>query len=224
MEKFDEPILVARPYLPPIEDSKCGCNGRRGDEYGAGDSQETQGAIKRNVFLFVVWSRARKFERQILERIGADFKILSACRIAWPRSEFVHRLWDFYKFGSYFTWWNKARKCGRGPFLAVLVEDPSPEWIEETDTRGQKLLMDGRIYRAKRQMRELTGHSNIVHSSVTPKETEEQVLRIFGMTLEELLCPPSSSPSGIKGADGRTPEILRAVLRSAQHSGAARCA
>ena len=145
--------------------------------------------MQRNVFLFVVWSKAVKFEREIIDRLAADFNVLHSCRIVWPRREFVDRLWDFYKFGPYFTWWNKARKCGRGPFLAVLIEDLEPAWSEEFDTRGQKLLADSRVYQEKQRLRKLTGHSNIVHSSVTRKETEEQVKSLFGLSLDEILSP-----------------------------------
>lgn len=129
----------------------------------------------RNLFVFVIWAKARKFEPQIREALAREFTIVHEEEIRWPWWGFTKKLFEFYKFGGRFIWWNKARKCGRGPFKVIVIEDPSPVWKEATDTRGQHLIVDERVYTLKKAMRRLTGHSNIVHSSVTREETAEQL-------------------------------------------------
>lgn len=133
----------------------------------------------RNLFVFVIWAKARKFEPQIREALAREFKIIREAEIRWPWWGFTKKLYEFYKFGGWFIWWNKARKCGRGPFKVIVIEDERPIWKEQTDTRGQHLLVDDRVYQLKKSMRRLTGHSNIVHSSVTRDETAEQLAVLF---------------------------------------------
>lgn len=142
---------------------------------------------ERQIFLFVVWAKARPFEDEIRSTLAHDFNIMLETEISWPRRDFTRKLREFYGFGSRFTWWNKARKCGRGPFKVFLVEDTRPEFKPEIDTRGQRLLVDERVYRDKRSLRHLTRHSNIIHSSVTAEETDAQIKVLFGCGTEEFL-------------------------------------
>lgn len=142
---------------------------------------------ERQVFLFVVWEKARPFEAEIRETLARDFSILLDAEMSWPRRDFTRKLREFYGFGSRFTWWNKARKCGRGPFRVFLVEDLHPEFQSETDTRGQRRLVDERVYRDKQMLRLKTRHSNLVHSSVTAEETDSQMKELFGCGTEEFL-------------------------------------
>ena len=128
-----------------------------------------------NVFLFVVWSAARQFEREISDEVAKRFKVLRDFEVTWPRSHFVDNLAAFYGWRSWHVWRNKARKCGTGPFRVIVVEDPSPVWIREHDTTGHELVVDANVYELKRSFRALTGHSNVVHSSVTPEETAHQL-------------------------------------------------
>ena len=135
--------------------------------------------MRENVFLFLVWSRARRFEPEIRAALARRFRILRETEIRWPWWGFTRKLREFYGFGGWFTWWNKARKCGRGPFKVYVVEDPSPVWAHRRDTRGQDLRVDLSVYETKKAFRALTGHSNIVHSSVTPEESAEQLALLF---------------------------------------------
>lgn len=133
----------------------------------------------RNLFVCVIWAKARKFEPQIREALAREFKIVQEEEVRWPWLGFTKKLFEFYKFSGWFIWWNKAHKCGRGPFKGIVIEDPSPVWKEETDTHGQHLIVDSHVYELKKAIRHLTGHSNIVHSSVTREETAEQLAVLF---------------------------------------------
>lgn len=133
----------------------------------------------RNLFVFVIWAKARTFEPQIREALAREFTIVREAEIRWPWWGFTKKLYEFYKFGGWFIWWNKARKCGRGPFKVIVIEDEHPVWVHRTDTRGQDLLVDDRVYQLKRSFRKLTKHSNVVHSSVTREETAEQLAVLF---------------------------------------------
>ena len=85
-------------------------------------------------FLFVIWEKARKFEPQLLKEISSRFRVLRTYEVTWPRRYFTANLAAFYGWRNRFCWWNKARKCGRGPFLAIEVEDSSPKWERQTNS------------------------------------------------------------------------------------------
>jgi hypothetical protein len=130
---------------------------------------------ERNRFIIVVWSAARGFKPQIMKETGARFKILRTFEVVWPRRHFTRNLAAFYGWKGWFCWWNKARKCGKGPFLVIEVEDPAPVWQQLRDTSGHLLVCDKNIYDFKTHLRHLTGHSNRIHSSLTPEETAHQI-------------------------------------------------
>jgi len=128
-----------------------------------------------NVFLFVLWSAARGFEREIEEAIRGRFRVVRDFEVAWPKRHFARNLAAFYGWRSWHVWRNKARKCGTGPFRVIVVEDASPVWTRERDTSGHELTVDANVYALKKSFRALTGRSNVVHSSVTPEETAHQL-------------------------------------------------
>ena len=127
------------------------------------------------VFLFVIWSSARAFERQIVEEIAGRFRVLRDFEVTWPKRSFAANLAAFYGWKSWHIWRNKARKCGTGPFRVVVAKDSAPVWTRERDTFGHDLVVDSNVYALKRSFRALTGRSNVVHSSVTPEETAHQL-------------------------------------------------
>jgi len=152
--------------------------------------------MRRNLFLFLLWEKSRKLEDEIRSRISHEFDILREIEVLWPRKVYLRRLWDFYGFGSWFTWWNKSRKCGRGSFLVLVVEDHNPVWAKRRDTRGRELVVDDHVYQLKRELRQMTGHSNIIHSSVTLDETLQEMQALFHCTPEEVVAV-----GGIPSAD-----------------------
>ena len=80
----------------------------------------------RNIFLFVIWSKACAHEAKIVEEISNRFRVLRDFNVSWPKRHFVANLASFYGWRSWHIWRNKARKCGTGPFRVIVVEDPSP--------------------------------------------------------------------------------------------------
>ena len=131
--------------------------------------------IGKNRFVFIIWSAARCFEQRVVDEIGSRFKILRTFEVTWPRRHFRRNLAALYGWQSWFCWWNKARKCGKGPFLVIEVEDPAPVWQRLRDTSGRLLLCNKNVHDLKILLRHMTGHSNRIHSSVTPEETLHQL-------------------------------------------------
>ena len=126
-------------------------------------------------FLFVIWEKARKVEPQLLQAISARFRIVRKFEVVWPRRYFTANLASFYGWKDWFCWWNKARKCGRGSFLAIEVEDPAPKWVHGVDTFGHGLMLNANVRDLKKTLRSMTGHSNRVHASMTREETAHEL-------------------------------------------------
>ena len=143
-----------------------------------------------NRFLFVLWSEARAFENSISAEISSRFKVLQSFEVTWPKRHFTANLAAFYGWRSWHVWRNKARKCGTGPFRVIVVEDPSPVWKREHDTSGRYLFVDANVYALKKSFRALTGRSNVVHSSVTPEETEHQLAALASPRVDPIPFRP----------------------------------
>ena len=136
---------------------------------------ETVRSTKPERFLFVIWEKAREFEPQLLQAISSRFKVIRQFEVVWPRRYFTANLASFYGWKDRFCWWNKARKCGRGPFLVVEVEDPAPKWARGDDTSGHDLVLNANVRDLKQTLRAMTGHSNRVHASMTREETVHEL-------------------------------------------------
>lgn len=143
---------------------------------------------RRNIFLFVLWPKARSKEAEMIDEISRRLRILGTCEVAWPRGEWIKRFKDFYGFGSSFMWWNKYRKCGRGLFKVVVVEDVAPVWFQSEDSLSRKMQMDSNIHSLKKHLRELSEHSNVVHASMSHIETDEEIRSLFGVDTETFVA------------------------------------
>ena len=159
------------------------------------------GADRASRFLFVVWSKARPFEERILDEISSRFKVVRSFEVVWPRRHFTANLAAFYGWKGRFCWWNKARRCGRGPFLAIEVEDPSPKWERDADTSGHNLMLNRHVCDLKKMLRAVTGHSNRIHASMTREETAHE-LAALGSVDSNGLIPFKSLVYGRGFGDG----------------------
>ena len=158
-------------------------------------SQDTDFA---NRFLFVVWSMARPFEERILGEISCRFKVVRTFEVSWPRRHFTANLAAFYGWKGRFCWWNKARKCGRGPFLVIEVEDPAPRWERGSDTSGHDLVLNRNVQDVKCALRSMTGHSNRIHASVTAEETAHEIAALDSVGPDGLIPYMAMQYAGLR--------------------------
>ena len=151
-----------------------------------------------NRFLFVIWSKARPLEERILGEISCRFKVVRTFEVSWPRRHFTANLAAFYGWKGRFCWWNKARKCGRGPFLAIEVEDPAPRWERGSDTSGHDLVLNRNVQDVKCALRSMTGHSNRIHASVTAEETAHEIAALDSVGPDGLIPYMAMQYAGLR--------------------------
>lgn len=129
--------------------------------------------------LFIVWSRGREHEQEILADIDSEFDVLDLLEVSWTASIFSDNLTRFYgealPSGS-----EKERHCGNGPFLAVVVRDRRPQ-LEPRRPNGRRLqVVDVRTLEAKNRYRTLTGGGHRVHATLEPREFAHDLYLLFG--------------------------------------------
>jgi peptidoglycan/xylan/chitin deacetylase (PgdA/CDA1 family) len=129
--------------------------------------------------LFIVWSRARDREREILADLAARFAVLEVVEVSWSSERFADNLTRFYgealPSGS-----EKERHCGNGPFLVAVVRDREPK-LELRRPRGRRLqVVDVHTLEAKDRYRAWTGGGHRVHSTLDPTEFAHDLFLLFG--------------------------------------------
>ena len=147
-------------------------------------------AVKRNVYLYIVWNRGRHAEARIREDLLRHYRILKEYEIRWPWYHAINNYAFFYRHIAFFSWLRKCWICGTGAFRMIMVED-----VDSSDRK----TADRQVHDLKKLYRNWAGKRWRVHGSATLAETRYQYWLLTGRTLEELLAePPSVEPETIR--------------------------
>ena len=140
------------------------------------------------IHVFLLWSNALDKTDQILADIRARFTVLDVFSIEWSPENFASNLTRFYgqtlPAGS-----EKELHCGTGAFLVVVVEDLQPIYAARTTTRG-KVVLNVRMFDAKRRYRRWTGGGHRVHATVNPREADKDLFLLLGRRAAFYRAPP----------------------------------
>ena len=144
-----------------------------------------------NTYLFIIWNKALWCKDKILKDLSNSFNIVSSLYIKWSYENFENNLKSLYgrKLGNPNE---KIQPCGKGPFLLILVEDPSPDLKERKMYDGTEFV-NANIYDKKMLYRKWTGGCHRIHCSDTQKETEHDLAVIFGANYNNYLNEDSQS-------------------------------
>jgi hypothetical protein len=127
--------------------------------------------------VFLLWSRARPREREILADIASRFDLLSVIELAWTRRHFSENLTRFYgqklPSGS-----QKQRHCGTGAFLVVVVRDTAPEYAHGV---GREATVNVNTWEARERYRAWTGGGHRVHASLDASEADHDLYLLLGL-------------------------------------------
>lgn len=136
------------------------------------------------MYLFLLWSEARREEGRILADIAAHFTILDLVEVAWtPDETFARSLSRMYG-DDLPPNSDKEVHCGTGPFLVAVVEDQRPSYRVRRTNRGPKLL-NSSVFDARRRYRQWTGGGHRVHASDSMGETRRNLALLFGKRVED---------------------------------------
>ena len=131
-----------------------------------------------DVAVFAIWERARSEEERILAALRDAFEVLAVVEVEWDPARFSEHLTRFYgtllPAGS-----NKEEHCGTGPFVVVVVRDPSPTYEVRPTSKGWKRVQK-RVFDAKQEFRTWTGGGHRIHASNDPMEAMHDLHLLLG--------------------------------------------
>ena len=154
-----------------------------------GNERISQSATCAELHLLVLWAKARFAEKKILAAISDGMEIVCTREMRFPceAKEGYRRFYGPSLPDSRL----KAAKCGRGPFLLVVVSDHAPE-------RGPCIIghvcyenANLKMLRLKERCREMAGRHHRVHGTVTCDEFARDVEMLTGHAAAEWeVCVP----------------------------------
>lgn len=141
--------------------------------------------MESNLYLFIIWEKSRNNADIIFEDIEKKFIIRNVYEIKWSEEEFADNLKRFY--GS--TLSNveqKAELCGMGPFLLIIISDPSPRLEEKALDNMNKVSVNINTYDSKMKYRKWIGIDFALHGSNSEKETNHDLILLLGKNIQDL--------------------------------------
>ena len=136
------------------------------------------------LYLFIFWESARSKENFLFEELKKKFIIRDVYEIRWNEKNFSNNLKRFYgpKLGNVFK---KTTLCGTGPLLLILISDPNPKFGKRRTSKGMELV-NINIFDNKKSYRKLTGAGFAIHSSITDKETNDDLTLLLGKNTQDI--------------------------------------
>lgn len=139
--------------------------------------------INSELQLFIIWEKARSWEKEILEDIAQNFKVLQVMEIEWSKEYFSDNLSTFYgkklPVGC-----NKEKEIGTGKFLLIIVEDESPMYVKRRTNSGN-MLVNVNMFDSKEMYRTWVGGHKI-HCTNNLEEVEHDIYLLTGMHLHDI--------------------------------------
>ena len=136
--------------------------------------------------LFVLWQKARRVEARILEDLGQqkDIEILGKWELAFsgPAAEAYPAVYGRKKplDGRL-----KARKCGGGPFLLIVVRNLNPSYGSRWARDEKYYIANELMYDLKARYREWAGRKHRIHGTTSVKEFARDIFILTGHTADE---------------------------------------
>lgn len=137
------------------------------------------------LYIFVIWESGRSKQDFLFKELKKKFVIRDVYEITWNEKNFLNNMRRFYgpKLGDVDK---KVSMCGTGPFLLILISDRSPVFRKRRTSKGMEIV-NINLYDYKKIYRNLTGLGYAIHSSVTYKETNDDLTLLLGKNLHDII-------------------------------------
>lgn len=139
--------------------------------------------LGKELFIFILWERARGRETEILSDLKANFHVIQTMEIKWSREAFSDNLSKFYGKNLPPNC-HKEKEIGTGKFLLVILEDETPLYRIRRTNSGENII-NVNVFDTKEMYRAIVGGHN-VHSSNTEEETAHDLKLLTGLDLPEI--------------------------------------
>ena len=136
--------------------------------------------------LFVLWEKARRVEARILDDLShqADIEVIGKWELAFsgPAAEAYPA---FYGEKKPLDGRLKARKCGGGAFLLIVVRNLNPSYGSRWARDERCYIANELMYDLKARYREWAGRKHRVHGTTSVKEFARDIFILTGRTADE---------------------------------------
>lgn len=128
--------------------------------------------------LFILWENARSKEKEISRDLSRRFTIDASLVVHWSQDRVSQNYSRFY--GTQLPpGCAKETHCGKGPFRAFLVKDPSPRYETRQTSKGLRSV-NVNTFDAKMQYRKWTGGGHRVHATNSVAEAQRDLTLLLG--------------------------------------------
>ena len=136
--------------------------------------------------LFVLWEKARRVEARVLEDLGrqADIEVVGKWEFAFPGPA-AEAYPAFYGRKKPLDGRLKARKCGGGPFLLIVVRNLNPSYGSRWARDEKYYIANELMYDLKARYREWAGRKHRIHGTTSVKEFARDIFILTGHTADE---------------------------------------
>lgn len=141
--------------------------------------------------LFIIWSKARYKEKDIIADIQSHFELLGVHEISWDKKNFSDNLTRFYGENLPPNS-GKELHCGNDPFLLIVVKDKSPLYRVRNTSKGLKTV-NVNMFDSKEMYRRWTGGGHKIHGTNDECELRHDLLMLTGMTKSDYLAAVDKS-------------------------------
>ena len=141
--------------------------------------------MKGEVHIVLVWSKALKHQKIILDDLAERFKRLSLFRVTWTEAHFSSNMSRFYGKNLPIES-DKISHCGTGPFIVAVLRDDNPIYDYRWTSKGVKRV-NTNLFDAKQRYRKWTGGGHRIHATDTVRETDHDAILLFARSAENFL-------------------------------------
>ena len=139
--------------------------------------------MKPRLHLFIIWERSLGKKDIILEDLKNEYTIREVFEIKWKAAEFMKNLKRFYgnKLPNASL---KAKECGKGSFLLVLISDNNPKLEKTALDDINQVEINSSAFNSKQKYRKWVGGGFQIHASNSDEETKHDLTLLFGKKIE----------------------------------------
>lgn len=199
-----EQLVISSALEKPLEKLQQNQHQLKGIDFARAESvqKKIMSSADPDVELFVMWKDALPHTDRILIHMRSNFLIVAIEYFDWTssasssssasthninnnkkelRHNFETNLWRLYGGKGGWQRHNMAKKvkqCGFGPFIAIVVVDPNPDYRDEQTAHGIDHV-NHNMNSAKKMYREWSGGGFRVHGTFGPREAEHDIPLLF---------------------------------------------
>jgi hypothetical protein len=141
--------------------------------------------MKNYLYLYIIWGKFYNKKDIVIKDLDENYTIREIYKIKWTDKFYLKNLSRFY--GRILSKpKQKVEITGKGPFLLILITDPSPKLEKKALDDVNMVEFNSNVLNSKMKYRKLIGTDSSIHCSISEKETNHDLALLLGKTSQDL--------------------------------------